>query len=57
MGNYFENQKNRKQNKEITHYLKPLGDKDFKEENYIIEYRITIIKIIKKRQEIYIMGF
>ena len=57
MGNYFENQKNRKQNKEIIHYLKPLGDKDFKEESYIIEYGVTIIKVMGKRQEKYIIGF
>ena len=55
--NYFGNQEIKKQNKGITYYLKPLGDKDFKKESYIIKYRITIIKIIGKDKKKHIIGF
>ena len=33
----------------MTYYLKLLGDKDFKKGSYIIKYRITIIKIARKK--------
>ena len=54
---YFGNQKNRKQNEEMTHYLKPLGDKDFKKGSYIIKYGIIIIKVTGKKQEKHVTEF